>query len=901
MATLGQKINLTSNDIDQNIDQLLVTGRGFVSKNVLKQLRVLVEQVAVLVHLNDLNSEVDYHNKITPAMNFIKQYGQYKFIYDFHEKLNAVMHTSLTDEDAEMLMINYVKNLFYIKKICYEMYQVDILKKLKNYPVDLDPGLREYYEEIISKIKERDYSFKSNNSIFYIEKVKPLIINGGIFYEVTFRKAINRLSKYDKVVAFTDKKITTKYALKLNLAECKVNIDGVAVEALLIIDFEIYIRPCEIMHLGRFFNPSFEYRSHTGEYRKMALAMKKYQLSLLDIILLEDKRFGNFLLHIQEGLRMRDISNLLINLRDIIYQNKDGASVLRYLITNVSNVVIKKQFFDIPNRNLSNLYLKSGVKVFDDMPICSSLIGHNPRITTILECIPLKDREHELTARIIDQNTRKSKRLFIPVQELGEESLVLSRIEKFNSKIWYGHRPNREIHLYKDYAYMHGVEGRCVEIIKILRNISDVTDLNHEPFVSSWLASSGYNIDDKVKEDVLLNLFTESQVAFIYGPAGTGKTKMIEHISFCFSDYKKVYLTNTNSAKGNLESRIKDRENVKFSTVHSYLSKSEDYYDCDILIIDECSTVSNDELWKILRLKLFKKIVLVGDIFQIESIDFGNWFYLSKMLVDKKCIFELDETRRTSSEELKKYWLAVRESDPKLLEQASLGLYTRSISDLFNSKEEDQIVLSLNYDGLYGINNLNKLLQEKNENEVFEWGDVNKYKVNDPVVFSHVDRFFPILFNNLKGTIRKIEKNEDEIKFTVEILRSLSPYDASESYGIETIDVLDNGNTLISFVIHKSRTNDADEDDNETIVPFQVSYATSIHKAQGLEYENVKIVIVNEIQEQITHSIFYTAITRSIKNLFLYWSPETAEKIYTRLVSNLNNKDASILKAKNSL
>lgn len=36
------------------------------------------------------------------------------------------------------------------------------------------------------------------------------------------------------------------------------------------------------------------------------------------------------------------------------------------------------------------------------------------------------------------------------------------------------------------------------------------------------------------------------------------------------------------------------------------------------------------------------------------------------------------------------------------------------------------------------------------------------------------------------------------------------------------------------------------EDDEErvkTIIPFQIAYAVSIHKAQGLEYKSVKIII----------------------------------------------------------
>ncbi|HIX48284.1 MAG TPA: ATP-binding domain-containing protein [Candidatus Mediterraneibacter caccavium] len=56
-------------------------------------------------------------------------------------------------------------------------------------------------------------------------------------------------------------------------------------------------------------------------------------------------------------------------------------------------------------------------------------------------------------------------------------------------------------------------------------------------------------------------------------------------------------------------------------------------------------------------------------------------------------------------------------------------------------------------------------------------------------------------------------------------------------------------------------------------------YAVSIHKAQGLEYDSVKVIIPNSNSEKITHGIFYTAITRAKKRLKIYWSAETMDKI----------------------
>ena len=52
-------------------------------------------------------------------------------------------------------------------------------------------------------------------------------------------------------------------------------------------------------------------------------------------------------------------------------------------------------------------------------------------------------------------------------------------------------------------------------------------------------------------------------------------------------------------------------------------------------------------------------IVMSGDIYQIESIDFGNWFFYAKDIVKAKgASIELSSTWRTEKEELKGLWKA---------------------------------------------------------------------------------------------------------------------------------------------------------------------------------------------------------------------------------------------------
>ena len=93
---------------------------------------------------------------------------------------------------------------------------------------------------------------------------------------------------------------------------------------------------------------------------------------------------------------------------------------------------------------------------------------------------------------------------------------------------------------------------------------------------------------------------------------------------------------------------------------------------------------------------------------------------------------------------------------------------------------------------------------------------------------------------------------------------------------------------------------DEDDDDlnSESVVPFNIAYAVSIHKSQGLEYNSVKIIITQEIEEVISHNIFYTAITRAMNKLKIYWTPECEERIIKSLKQKFNAKDACIVRNK---
>ena len=86
---------------------------------------------------------------------------------------------------------------------------------------------------------------------------------------------------------------------------------------------------------------------------------------------------------------------------------------------------------------------------------------------------------------------------------------------------------------------------------------------------------------------------------------------------------------------------------------------------------------------------------------------------------------------------------------------------------------------------------------------------------------------------------------------------------SARGYDFELLSTPEATTSTIRLRVSKYRSTDNDNERIEDMVPFQVAYAISIHKAQGLEYDSVKIVITDEVDELITHNIFYTAITRA--------------------------------------
>jgi ATP-dependent exoDNAse (exonuclease V) alpha subunit len=166
---------------------------------------------------------------------------------------------------------------------------------------------------------------------------------------------------------------------------------------------------------------------------------------------------------------------------------------------------------------------------------------------------------------------------------------------------------------------------------------------------------------------------------------------------------------------------------------------------------------------------------------------------------------------------------------------------------------------------------------------------LSTYKIGDPVLFNETERFRPVIYNNLKGKIIVIECTVGKIQFDVELDRSLSSFD------IDSSELPWISGSIVRFTIYELDDSDNDDDFLNTTVPFQVAYAVSIHKAQGLEYDSVKIVITDANGNEITHNIFYTAVTRSRERLRIFWTAETQQRVLNNLKISTYSKERQLL------
>lgn len=894
MTTVSKQILSADHAISQNIE-LLAEQRKLLSQNVLSQLRNLVEGVAVQLHLGNPDA-VFHYDAVEPALTFVKSKAKLSFLGKFHKLIQkSASHYTLDGDASERLMLKYYEYLHRIRDVLESNCGLSVLANLEDFPLDLDPSMREYHEKIAARITS-PHSSRNNTEVrdrYYIHRTRPFFVGGRIYYEVTFYRAANKVSKFDRIIAFTPIDMSVEYSAMLTLQRDSIEVLGQTMPIMIIREWEISIRPCEFDNFARLLGIKATVRTSSQEYQHLMRWLTIGSRSLVELLDMSDPTYAAMKAAGASGGFRLQIFPCLDKARQIARSKASGRNVLRYLMLRMHNQILKSQHSGDECKPLSGMKLQYGCIPFDTMPFCTSLLGHNPRYPDLVECLDVTGRKHELLARSVKNNVEQHGVLYTPAVDLEEFGDVSELIYAYNQQLYYKH-VSRQLVFDKKHVFIKGYEDETVSIVEKLNKYALSRIDGYTQAVERWLAGTPRTIDDPAKVAALKRLFSQSRVALLYGAAGTGKSTMVDHIAHYFNDKQKLFLAHTHPAIDNLKRKV-TAQNSEFRTINSQTGRKSSNQEYDLLVIDECSTVSNSDFLEVLNRTSFKLLVLIGDVYQIESIEFGNWFGTIRSFIPRTAVFELTTPFRTKNDSLLALWDKVRSIDNDISELIAHNGYSTVLDrTLFQALGKDEIILCLNYDGLYGINNINRFLQSSNPGQATTWR-VATYKIGDPVLFNQTERFRPVIYNNLKGWIVGIERTKERIQFDVKLDRPLTEFD------IDNDELEWMGGSTVRFSVYDSGASDDDDDELNTSVPFQVAYAVSIHKAQGLEYDSVKVVITDANEDDITHSIFYTAITRARERLKIFWTPETQQAVLQRLSRRANSKDISLLASRRGL
>ncbi len=380
---------------------------------------------------------------------------------------------------------------------------------------------------------------------------------------------------------------------------------------------------------------------------------------------------------------------------------------------------------------------------------------------------------------------------------------------------------------------------------------------------------------DAIKGSIINNLF------IISGGPGTGKTTIIKAIVDFYEDKNSIALL---APTGRSAKRLSESVILPASTIHKFLkwNKEEGTFglnqnnksNAKIVIVDEFSMVDIFLFSSLLEsLNDTVKLILVGDANQLPSINPGNLLHdiLNSENINKKYLTTIYRTSHDSyinilAEKIKNKEVLneiINYDDFKFIESSDndiikyLLLICNKIKNKNISLDEFQVLVPM-YSGINGIDNLNLVMQQ-----VFNPYIEGKRELNfSNITFREDDKVIQLV-NDIDNNIYN-----GDIGYIKQI----------NLYPKKSIEIDFSGNIV---------TYESDNFDK-----INLSYAMSIHKSQGSEYDNVVVILANSHKRMFYNKLVYTGCTRAKKSLMIIGQKES---LNFSILSNYSSKRITYL------
>lgn len=386
-------------------------------------------------------------------------------------------------------------------------------------------------------------------------------------------------------------------------------------------------------------------------------------------------------------------------------------------------------------------------------------------------------------------------------------------------------------------------------------------------FLDTYESANGITLSDLQREAVVKLI--ANRVLVVTGAPGTGKTTLIRTFVQLFNSLNISF--QLMAPTGIAAKRLASVTESGAQTVHRALKydgfswglDQDTKLETQAVIVDECSMVDQELFYRLLAaLDPTTMLVFVGDDAQLPSVGAGN--VLRELLacpeiqhIRLEHIFRQAETsdivlaahriRKGQSPLLAEPKANTEFQFVRVMDESVLADLIVKMAVKLKARDANFQVLSPKYDGVVGVDNLNNLLRESLNPDVKQpfWESMNlNFRVGDRLM---------VIKNNYKlniynGDIGKlVAVNKDHLTLRV--------------HGV-------------------GKTPDANVEIPKEIAPLilKLAYAVTVHRCQGEEFETVILPLVKSHGRMLQRNLFYTAITRARKKVWLLGDPEAVLK-----------------------
>ena len=460
---------------------------------------------------------------------------------------------------------------------------------------------------------------------------------------------------------------------------------------------------------------------------------------------------------------------------------------------------------------------------------------------------------------------------------------------------------NREekewVYLYNFYKTEEKIAQRIIKL-KNAKNMKKVSHIEKE----LRIVEEKTEIELSEKQKDAIRAINENNVTIITGGPGTGKTTIIKSIIEIYKQKKyKIVLC---APTGRAAKKMTETTGEEASTLHrlleigkvdedSLLKKDKEYQgapiDADIIIVDEVSMVDMFIMSYLLDcIYLGTKLILVGDSDQLPSVGPGsvlkdiilseqiNTVHLdkifrqaakSKIIVNAHRVNNGEKFLEKEPENSKKDFFYINENNQDEILKEVLSLCNGRLKkygdyDFFESIQ----VLTPTKKGMLGTKELNKALQE--ELNPHREGEAERNSMG--VIFRIGDRVMQV-------------KNNYDMYWEKQVGDSIEVGNGVFNGETGTITNINTEEKIIRVKFDDEKVCWYEFNDLEQL---EHSYAITIHKAQGSEFDVVIMIIPQAAPMLLTRNLLYTGLTRAKKLLIVIGN----DRVINFMINNVDSK-----------